>query len=92
MVMFQDSIAFASSRDEMSKKNGNWLLTFLDHYTVSNIRHLSPNDMVSYPIKKYQNCHTYNIKMKINISLVCTSIYAYKQCSYYLLALVSFLI
>jgi len=52
MVMFQDSIAVASSRDEMSKKNGKWLLTFLDHYTVSNIRHLSPSDMVSYPITK----------------------------------------
>jgi len=29
--------------------------------------------------------------MKINISLVCTSIYIYKECSYYLLALVTFL-
>jgi len=51
MVMFQDSIVVTSSRDEMSK-NGNWLLTYLDHYTVSNIRHLSPSDMVSYPITK----------------------------------------
>jgi len=52
MVMFQDSIVLTSSRDEMSKKNGNWLLTFLDHYTVSNIGHLSPSDMASYPITK----------------------------------------
>jgi len=55
MVMFQDSTAVTSSRDEMSKKNDNWLLTFLDHYTVSNIRHLSPSDVVSYPITKISN-------------------------------------